>query len=92
MKKFLEIYSMPNFPKLSDTKFRVSLKTVKSTRLSSEMDKKCFEKWNISTNMKNCKVLEVLTCLDRPEVIYQMNIMGAVSAVLPQSTRTIGSK
>ena len=42
--------------------------------------------------MKNCKVLEVLTCLDRPEVIYQMNIMGAVSAVLPQSTRTIGSK
>ena len=66
MKKFLEIYSMPNFPKLSDTKFRVSLKTVKLTRLSSEMDKKCYEKRtnvkNICTNVKNCKVLEVLTC------------------------------
>ena len=35
MKTFLEIYSMPNFPKLSDTKFRVSLKTVKLTRLST---------------------------------------------------------
>ena len=41
MKKFLEIYLMPNFP---DTKFRVSLNTVKLTRLSSEMDKKCDEK------------------------------------------------
>ena len=44
MKKFLEIYSMLNFPKLSDSKFRVSLKTVKLTRLSSETDKKWFEK------------------------------------------------
>ena len=44
MKKFLEIYSRPNFPRLSATKFRVPWKTVKLTRLSSEMDKKCFEK------------------------------------------------
>ena len=44
MKKFLEIYLMPSFPKWSDTKFRVSLKTVKLTRLSCEMDKKCYEK------------------------------------------------
>ena len=44
MKKLLEIYLMPNFPEWSDTKFRVSLKTVKLTRLSSEMDKKCYEK------------------------------------------------
>ena len=49
MKKFLEIYLMPNFP---DTKFRVSLNTVKLTRLSSEMDKKCDEKWNICANVK----------------------------------------
>ena len=44
MKKFLEIYVMPNFPKWSDTKFRVPLKTVKLTWPSSEMDKKCYEK------------------------------------------------
>ena len=55
MKKFLEIYLMPNFSKWSDTKFRASLKTVKLTRLSSEMDKKCYEKLNICTNVKNCK-------------------------------------
>ena len=36
MKKFLEIYLMP--------KFRFSLQTVKLTWLSSEMDKKCYEK------------------------------------------------
>ena len=42
MKKFVEIYLMTNFPKWSDTKFRVSLKTVKLTKLSSEMDKKCY--------------------------------------------------
>ena len=41
MKMFLEIYLMP---KWSDIKFRVSLKTVKLTRLNSEMDKKCYEK------------------------------------------------
>ena len=35
---------MPNFPEWSDTQFRVSLKTVKLTRLSTEMDKKCYEK------------------------------------------------
>ena len=51
---------MPNFPKWSDTKFRVFLKTVKLTRLSSKMDKKCYEKSNICTNVKNCKILEVL--------------------------------
>ena len=39
MKKFLEIYLMP--------KFWVSLKTVKLTRLTIGMDKKCYEKWNI---------------------------------------------
>ena len=44
MKKFLEIYLMHNFSKWSDTKFQASLKTVKLTRLSSEMDKKCYEK------------------------------------------------
>ena len=44
MRAFLEIYLLPNFPKWSDTKFRVSLKTVKLTRLSYEMDKKCYEK------------------------------------------------
>ena len=44
MKKFLEIYLIPNFPKWSDTKFRISLQTVKLTRLSSDMDKKCYEK------------------------------------------------
>ena len=60
MKRFLEIYLMPNFPKWSDTKFRVSLKTVKLTRLSSEMNKKWYEKKNIYTNMKNCKVLVFL--------------------------------
>ena len=62
MKTFLEIYLMPKFPKWSDTKFWVSLKTGKLTRLSCEMDKKCYEKWNICTNVKNCKVLEILTC------------------------------
>ena len=62
MKKFLEIDLMPNFSKWSDTKFQASLKTIKLTMLISEMDKKCYEKWNICTNMKNCKVLEVLTC------------------------------
>ena len=92
MKKFLEIYLMPNFPKWSDTKFWVSLKTVKLTRLSCEMDKKCYEKWNICTNVKNFKVLEILTCFGPSEVIYQMNIMGAVSVILLQPTRTIGSK
>ena len=35
---------MPNFSKWSDTKLRVSLETVMLTRLSSEMDKKCYEK------------------------------------------------
>ena len=44
MKKFLEIYLIPNFPKWPDTKFFVSLKTVKLTRLSCEMDKKCYER------------------------------------------------
>ena len=44
MKMFLEIYLMPSFLKWSDTKFRVSLKTVKLTRLTPEMDKKCYEK------------------------------------------------
>ena len=44
MKKLSEIYLMPNFPKWSDTKFPASLKTVKLTRLNSEMDKKCYEK------------------------------------------------
>ena len=44
MKKFLEIYLIPNFPKWSDTKFRVSLKTVTLAGLSSDMDKKCYEK------------------------------------------------
>ena len=44
MKKFLEMYLMPSFPKWSDTKFRVFLKTVKSTRLGCEMEKKCYEK------------------------------------------------
>ena len=53
---------MADFPKWSDTKFRVSLKTVKLARLSSEMDKKCYGKCNICTNVKNCKVLEVLIC------------------------------
>ena len=53
---------MPNFPKWSDTKFRVSLKNVNLASLSSEMNKKCYEKWNICTNVKNFKVLEVLTC------------------------------
>ena len=62
MKKFLEIHLMHNFPKWSDTKFRVSLNTVKLTRLSSEMDKKCYVELNIFTNVKNCEVLEVLTC------------------------------
>ena len=41
---FLEIYVMPSFPKWSDIKFRVSLQTVKLTRLNSEMDKKFYEK------------------------------------------------
>ena len=62
MKMFLKIYLMPSFPKWSDIKFWVSLKTVKLTRLNSEMDKKCYEKWNICTNVKNCKVLEILIC------------------------------
>ena len=44
MKKFLEMYLMPNFPERSDSKFRFSLQTVKLTWLSSEMDKKCYEK------------------------------------------------
>ena len=44
MKMFLEIYLMPNFPKWPDVNFRVSLKTVKLTRLNSEMVKKCYEK------------------------------------------------
>ena len=44
MKKFFETYLIPNFPKWSGTKFRVPLKTVKLTRPSSEMDKKCYEK------------------------------------------------
>ena len=35
---------MPSFPKWSDIKFPVSLKTVKLTRLNSEMDKKYYEK------------------------------------------------
>ena len=61
MKKFLDAYLMPNFPKWSGTNFQASLKTVKLTRLSSEMDERCYEKWNICTNVKNCKVLEVLT-------------------------------
>ena len=26
------------------------------------MDKKCYEKWNICTNLKKCKVLEILKC------------------------------
>ena len=55
MKRLMEIYLMPNFPICSDTKFRVSLKTVKLTRLIPEMDKKCYEKLNICTNVKNCK-------------------------------------
>ena len=87
MKKFKEIYLMPNFPKWWDTKSWVSLKTVKC-----EMDTKCYEKWNICTNVKNCKILEILTCLDRSEVVYQMNIMGPVSVNLLQTTRKIGSK
>ena len=41
---FLEIYLMPNFPKWSDIKFRVSLKTSKLTRPNSEIDNKCYEK------------------------------------------------
>ena len=44
MKKVLEIYLMPNFPKWSDTKFRDSLKTVKLIKLDSEMHKKFYEK------------------------------------------------
>ena len=44
MKMVLEIHLMPSFPKWSDIKFRVSLKTVKLTRLNSEMDKTCYEK------------------------------------------------
>ena len=44
MKKFLDLYLMPNFAKWSDTNFQVSLKTVKLTKLSSEMDEKCYEK------------------------------------------------
>ena len=44
MKMVLEIYLMPRFPKWSDIKFRVFLKTVELTRLNSEMDKKCYEK------------------------------------------------
>ena len=43
MKTFLEIYLMPKFPKWSDTKFWVSLKTGKLTRLSCEMDKVLWE-------------------------------------------------
>ena len=43
MKMFLEIYLMPSFPKWSDIKFRVSLKTVKLTRLNSGMDEKCYK-------------------------------------------------
>ena len=82
---------MPNFPKWSDTKFRVSLKTVKLTRLSSEMDKKSYEKGNICTNVKNCKVLEVLTRFGPFRSFYQMNIMDAVCVILPESTQTIGS-
>ena len=62
MKKFLEIYLMANSPKCSDTKFRDSLKTVKLIKLGSEMHKKFYEKGNICTNVKICKVLEVLTC------------------------------
>ena len=72
MKMFLKIYLMPSFPKWSDIKFWVSLKTVKLTRLNSEMDKKCYEKWNICANVKNCKVLEVLTCF-RPFRSYLSN-------------------
>ena len=72
MKMFLKIYLMPSFPKWSDIKFWVSLKTVKLTRLNSEMDKKCYEKWNICANVKNCKVLEVLTCF-RPFISYLSN-------------------
>ena len=69
---FLEIYLMPSFPKLSDIKFRVPLKTVKVTRLNSEMDKKYYGKWYICENVKNCKVLEVLTCF-RPFRSYLSN-------------------
>ena len=57
MKKFLETYLIPNSPKWSDNKLWVSLKTVKLTRLSCEMDKNCYEKWNICTNAKYCKVM-----------------------------------
>ena len=62
---------MPSFPKWSEIKSRVSL-TVKLTRLNSEMDKKCYEKCNICAKVKNCKVLEVLTCF-RPFRNYLSN-------------------
>ena len=44
MKTFLGIYLVPNFSKWSDIKFLASLKTVRLTKLSSEMNKKCYEK------------------------------------------------
>ena len=92
MKKVLEIYLMPNFSKWSDTKFRASLKTVKLTRLSSEMDKKCYENEIFVQTWKIVRYWKYWHILDNSEVIYQMNTMDAVSIILAQSTQTIGSK
>ena len=76
---------------MPDTKFRVSLKTVKLSRLSSKMDEKCYEKSNICTNVKICKILEILTYFGPFRSYLSNEYNGAVSVILPQPTRTIGS-